>query len=162
MRPRFKSELTHGPAPLHSIVLAGDPEEDSRLILLSALTHAGYRVRLAGTAQELFREALGDGVDLVICPIHLPAPRENCAIHALKRLPELRHIPVIGYSESPAPGDEALACSVGADAFLPDPANLVALFDTVASTLAASRSRKGRARANAAVAYSPESPGGRR
>ena len=49
MRYPFESRLTRGPAPLSTIVVAGDPNEDARLILASGLTYAGYRLRLAGT-----------------------------------------------------------------------------------------------------------------
>jgi CheY-like chemotaxis protein len=138
MRHPFKSRLTHGPAPLNAIVLAGSPDRDARLILLSALTHAGYRVRLANTGGDLLREAMGDGVDLIVSEIRMQSAKGSCAIQALKLDPELQHIPVIAYSESGAVGDEAWAHSVGADAFLRNPANVAALFDTVASMLGAS------------------------
>jgi CheY-like chemotaxis protein len=142
MKDRFESRLTHGPAPLTSIVLAGNAELDARLILLSALTFAGYRVRLAGTSDDLLRESLGDGVDLILCDIHLKCANGDSAIEALKHVRELKHLDVLAYSSSAAPSDAAFAHSVGADAFLRNPADLVALFDTVASMLAAHRAQR--------------------
>ena len=90
MRHPFESRLTRGPAPLSTVVVAGDPDEDARLILASGLTYAGYRVRLAGTGDELLREAraLSSGADRfltnpthlsrlfdIVASIHVPPPR---------------------------------------------------------------------------------------
>jgi two-component system chemotaxis response regulator CheY len=142
MKHRLESRLTHGPAPLTSIVLAGKAELDARLVILSALTFAGYRVRLAGTSDDLLRESLGDGVDLVLSDIHLKCANGDSAIDALKHVRELKHLGVLAYSSSPAPNDEAFARSIGADAFLGNPADLAALFDTVASMLAAHKAQR--------------------
>jgi CheY-like chemotaxis protein len=133
MRHPFESRLTRGPAPLSTIVVAGDPDEDARLILASGLTYAGYRLRLAGTGDELLREARADDVSLVIAEVGLPCAEGPCAIAALKRTPELRHIPVLAYSAPPRAVDKARALSSGADRFLADPTRLSGLFDVVAS-----------------------------
>ena len=138
MRHPFTSRLNHGTAPLNAVVLAGSPDHDARLIILSALTHAGYRVRLANTGDDLLREAMGDGVDLVVSETRMPCAKGACAIQTLKLAPELRHLPVIAYSDSGTLEDEMWASAVGANAFLRNPANVAALFDTVASLLAAS------------------------
>lgn len=143
MNDPFESRLTHGPTPSSSaIVLAGAGSEDARLVLLSALTFAGYRVRLANTSEDLLREALGDGVDLVLIDIHLKSANGRSAVENLKRGRELQHLPVLAYSSSGGPGDEAFAHSVGADAFLRNPADLAALFDTVAPMLAMHRAQR--------------------
>ena len=133
MRHPFESRLTRGPAPLSTVVVAGDPDEDARLILASGLTYAGYRVRLAGTGDELLREARSEDVSLVIAEVGLPCAEGPCAIEALKRAPELRHIPVLAYSAPARAVDEARALSSGADRFLADPTHLSGLFDIVAS-----------------------------
>jgi CheY-like chemotaxis protein len=133
MRHLFESRLTRGPAPLSTIVVAGDPDEDARLILASGLTYAGYRVRLAGTGDELLREAGSEDVSLVIAEVGLPCSEGRCAIAALKRTPELRHIPVLAYSAPARAMDEARALASGADRFLADPTHLTGVFDVVAS-----------------------------
>ncbi len=133
MRHPFESRLTRGPAPLSTIVVAGDPDEDARLILASGLTYAGYRVRLAGTGDELLREARSEDVSLVIAEVGLPCAEGPCTIEALKHAPELRHIPVLAYSAPARAVDEARALSSGADRFLADPTHLSDLFDVVAS-----------------------------
>lgn len=133
MRHPFESRLTGGPAPLSTIVVSGDPDEDARLILASGLTYAGYRLRLAGTGDELLREARGDDVSLVIAEVDLPCAAGPCAIEVLKRTPELRRIPVLAYSTHTRVVSEARALSSGADRFLGDPTHLSAVFDAVAS-----------------------------
>jgi CheY-like chemotaxis protein len=133
MRHPFESRLTRGPAPLSTIVVAGNPDEDARLILASGLTYAGYRLRLAGSGDELLREARADDVSLVIAEVGLPCAEGPCAIEVLKRTPGLRHIPVLAYSAPARAVSEARALSSGADRFLPDPAHLSGVFDIVAA-----------------------------
>ncbi len=133
MRHPFESRLTRGPAPLSTIVVAGNPDEDARLILASGLTYAGYRLRLAGTGDELLREARSEDVSLIIAEVGLPCAEGLCAIEAIKRTPELRHIPVLAYSAPTRPVAEARALASGADRFLGDPAHLSGVFDVVAS-----------------------------
>jgi DNA-binding response OmpR family regulator len=133
MRHPFESRLTRGTAPLSTIVVAGDPDEDARLILAAGLTYAGYRIRLASTGDELLREARADDVSLVIAEVGLPCARGACAIEVLKGMPELWHIPVLAYSARARVVSEARALSSGADRFLGDPAHLSGVFDVVAS-----------------------------
>jgi CheY-like chemotaxis protein len=133
MRHHFESRLTWRPAPLSTIVVAGDPDDDARLILASGLTYAGYRVRLAGSGDELLREARADDVSLVIAEVELPCTGGPCAIEALKRSPELRHIPVLAYSAPARVVSEVRALSSGADRFAGDPAHLSGVFEIVAS-----------------------------
>jgi CheY-like chemotaxis protein len=133
MRHPFESRLTRGPAPLSTIVVAGDPDEDARLILASGLTYAGYRLRLAATGDEVLREARADDVSLVIAEVDLPCADGPCAIEVLKRTPELWHIPVLAYAASTRVVGEARALASGADRFLGDPAHLSGVFDVVAS-----------------------------
>jgi CheY-like chemotaxis protein len=133
MRHPFESRLTRGPAPLSTIVVAGAPDEDARLILASGLTYAGYCLRLAGTGDELLREARADDVSLVIAEINLPCAAGPCAIEALKRTPELCAIPVLAYSTPARVVSESRALASGADRFVGDPAHLSGVFDVVAS-----------------------------
>jgi CheY-like chemotaxis protein len=133
MRQSFESRRTRGPASLNTIVVAGDPDDDARLILASGLTYAGYRLRLAGTGDELLREARADDVGLVIAEVDLPCADGLCAIEVLKRTPELWHLPVLAYCASTRVVGEARALSSGADRFIGDPAHLSDLLDVVAS-----------------------------
>jgi len=133
MRHPPDSRLAGGPASLSTIVVAGDPDDDSRLILASGLTYAGYRVRLAGTGDELLREARADDVSLVIAEIGLECADGPCAIEALKRTPEVESIPVLVYSRPGRVVGEARALASGADRFLGDPAHLREVFEMVAS-----------------------------
>jgi CheY-like chemotaxis protein len=133
MRHPFESRLRRGTAPLSTIVVAGNPDEDARLILASGLTYAGYRLRLASTGDELLREARSEDVSLIIAEVGLPCAEGRCAIEALERTPELRDIPVLAYSSPTRPVAEARALAAGADRFLGDPAHLSGVFDIVAS-----------------------------
>jgi CheY-like chemotaxis protein len=132
LRYPLESRLPRDPAPLSTIVVAGDPVEDARVILASALTYAGYCVRLAGTGDELLLEARAEGVSLVIAEVDLTCADGPCAIEAMKGTPELRHIPVLAYAASTRVISEARALSSGADRFLGDPANLNGVFEVMA------------------------------
>jgi CheY-like chemotaxis protein len=133
VRHLFESRLTRGAAPLSTIVVAGNPDEDARLILAAGLTYAGYCLRLAGTGDELLREARAEDVSLVIAEVGLPCSDGHCAIEVLKRTPELRHIPVLAYAAPARVISAARALASGADGFVGDPAHLSGVFDIVAS-----------------------------
>jgi DNA-binding response OmpR family regulator len=132
MRHPFDTRPTRGRTPLSSIVVAGDPDEDARVILASALTYAGYRLRLAATGDELLREARAKDVTLVIAEVDLTCAEGPCAIEVLKRTPELRHIPVLAYAARTRVVSEARALSSGADRFVGDPTNLSGVFEVIA------------------------------
>jgi CheY-like chemotaxis protein len=132
MRHPFESRLTRGPAPTSTIVVAGDPDEEARLVLASALASAGYCLRLAGTGDELLREARAENVSLVIAEVDLACTDGPCAIEVLKGTPELRHIPVLVYAARARVISEARALSSGADRFVGDPAHLSGVFEVMA------------------------------
>jgi CheY-like chemotaxis protein len=133
MRHPFESRLTRGAAPLSTIVVAGNPDEDARLILAAGLTYAGYRLRLASTGDELVREARSDDVSLIIAEVGMPCAEGTCAIVAIKLSLDLRHIPVLAYSAPARAVSVVRALAAGADRFLEDPAHLSGVFDVVAS-----------------------------
>jgi CheY-like chemotaxis protein len=133
MRHPFESRLTRGAAPLSTIVVAGNPDEDARLILAAGLTYAGYRLRLASTGDELIREARSGYISLVIAEVDMPCAEGRCAIVAMKQSLDLQHIPVLAYSAPARPVSEVRALAAGADRFLEDPAHLSGVFDIVAS-----------------------------
>jgi CheY-like chemotaxis protein len=133
MRHPFESRLTRGAAPLSTIVVAGNPDEDARLILAAGLTYAGYRLRLASTGDELLREARGDDVSLIIAEVGMSCDEGSCAIVAIKQSLDLRHIPVLAYSALARPVTEVRVLAAGADRFLENPAHLSGVFDIVAS-----------------------------
>ena len=132
MRHPFDSRRARGRAPLSSIVVAGHPDEDARVVLASALTYAGYRLRLATTGDELLREARAKDVTLVIAEVDLTCADGPCAIEVLKRTPELRHIPVLAYAARTRVISEARALASGADRFVGDPTILSGVFEMVA------------------------------
>ena len=133
MRHPFESRLTRGAAPLSTIVVAGSPDDDARLILAAGLTYAGYRLRLVGTGDALLVEARADDVSLVIAEIGLPCAEGECTIAVLKRTPELWGIPVLVYATAGSVVSEAQALATGGDRFVGDPTQLGNLFDIVAS-----------------------------
>lgn len=133
MRHPFESRLTRGTAPLSTIVVAGNPDEDARLILAAGLTYAGYRLRLASTGDELLREARGEDVSLIIAEVGMACAEGSCAVVAIKQSIELRQIPVLVYAAPARPVSEVRALAAGADRFLENPAHLSGVFDVVAS-----------------------------
>ena len=132
MRHPLDSRVPREAAPLSTIVIAGDPDEDARLLLACALRYAGYGVRLAGTGDELLREARADDVSLVIAEVDLTCADGPCAIEVLKHTPELRHIPVLAYAARTRVISEARALSSGADRYVGDPAQLSGVFEGIA------------------------------
>ena len=133
MRQSFESRLTRASLRFRTILVAGDPADDGRLILAAGLTYAGYGVRLADTGDDMLREASADGVSLVVAEVDLTCADGPCAIEVLKRTPALRHIPVLAYSAPDRSISEARALSAGADHFVGDPVHLRGVLDVVAT-----------------------------
>jgi CheY-like chemotaxis protein len=127
-----------------AIVIAGDPAEETRSTIGLALEYAGYHVRLVSTGDELLREARTGDVALIIAEVDLACAEGSCTIEALKRAPELHHIPVIAYSDLARVVSEARALSSGADQFLGDPSQLSAMFYIVGSLHASGQKPTGR------------------
>lgn len=141
MRPSFESRLTQGPATLSSVVIAGDPDGDARVVLAAALTSAGYRIRLADTGEALLREAMADDVNLALVDIDLLCSDGRSAVETFTSAHELREIPIVAFGGAPPSLAETRALASGADHFLRNPWELPMLFEVVASMRASAQKR---------------------
>ncbi|HEX8850996.1 MAG TPA: response regulator [Gemmatimonadaceae bacterium] len=118
------------------VILVGDPDWDTRTILIRALEHAGYLARAVDSGDALLDAAGGAGVDLIIAEIYLRCRSGRCTVQCIKRDPVLRFIPVLVYTSRVLPSDEQWAREIGAEGFLMKPARIDALVGTVGELLA--------------------------
>jgi DNA-binding response OmpR family regulator len=106
-------------------VLIGEDDLDQREILGDILTSEGYRVELAGSANE-FAQRLDQGAELAILDLHgISTPEVARALRTAKPRPKLLLV-------SGDPLLEAAARQLGADDFLGKPYDLDLLLARVA------------------------------
>ena len=143
--------MSPGEAPAGArerVILVGDPDWDTRTILIRALEHAGYLAHAVDSGDALLDAAGGAGADLIIAEIYLRCRSGRCTVQCIKRDPVLRSIPVLVYTSRVLPADEQWAHDIGAEGFLMKPARIDTLVATV-SDLLASREESRRTRAPA-------------
>ena len=113
------------------VVLVGDPDWDTRTILLRALEHAGFLAHAVESGDALLDAAAVDGPDLVIAEIYLRCRSGRCTVQCMKRDPVLRVIPVLVYTSRVLAADEQWAREIGAEGFLMKPARIESIVATV-------------------------------
>ncbi|NUO62307.1 MAG: response regulator [Gemmatimonadaceae bacterium] len=118
------------------MVLVGDPDWDTRTILLRALEHAGFLARAVESGDALLDAAAGDAPDLVIAEIYLRCRSGRCTVQCMKRDPVLRVIPVLVYTSRVLASDEQWAHEIGAEGFLMKPAWIEVLVAMVRDLIA--------------------------
>ena len=131
--------MSPGDAPAGArerVVLVGDPDWDTRTILIRALEHAGYVAQAAASGDALLDAASDVGPDLIIAEIYLRCRSGRCTVQCMKRDPVLGVIPVLVYTSRVLPSDEQWAREIGAEGFLMKPARIDSLIATVSDLLA--------------------------
>ena len=128
--------------PPHRLVLVGDPDWDTRTILLRALEHAGFEVHVAETGDALFDAASHDAADLIIAEIYLRCRKGRCAAQCVKSDPLLRRTPLLVYTSRVLPADEQWAREIGADGYLMKPARIETLLRAVRTLIENRRERE--------------------
>lgn len=93
------------------------------------LADEGYEIRTSSTAEAIIDQVIDYMPDLIFMDNWLPDMGGIEATQALKRCPELKHIPVIYFS---ANNDiRVLSERAGADSFLAKPFDIMELVDLV-------------------------------
>ena len=128
--------------PPHRLVLVGDPDWDTRTILLRALEHAGFEVHVAETGDALLDAALRDGADLIIAELYLRCRKGRCTAQCMKSDPLLHRTPLLVYTSRVLPADEQWARDIGADGFLMKPARIETVLRAVRTLLESRRERE--------------------
>lgn len=126
----------------HRVILVGDPDWDTRTILLRALEHAGFEVHTADSGDALL-DAASDGPDLIVAEIYQRCRSGRCSVQCMKHDPLLRRIPILVYTSRVLPSDAQWARDIGAEGYLTKPARIQTLVHAVNMLLAAARENRG-------------------
>ena len=102
-------------------ILVVEDQEDNRQILRDLLGSAGFRMVEAHDGEQALAMARSQRPDLILMDIQLPILDGYEATRAIKRDPELKHIPVIAVTSYALSGDEARAREAGCDAYVAKP-----------------------------------------
>ena len=130
----------------HRVILVGDPDWDTRTILLRALEHAGFEVHTADSGDALLDAAARDGPDLIVAEIYQRCRQGRCSVQCMKHDPLLRRIPILVYTSRVLPSDAQWARDIGAEGYLMKPARIQTLVRAVNTLLAAAGEDAGPAR----------------
>lgn len=103
-------------------ILIAEDNENSRILLESALSMNGYTVQSAENGKAALNMALTDPPDLIISDILMPEMDGYTLCRKIKSDPDLCRIPVIFYTATyTEPADEKLAMDLGAVKFIVKP-----------------------------------------
>jgi two-component system cell cycle response regulator DivK len=108
-------------ATMSKTILVVEDQEDNRQILRDLLASAGFRMIEAWDGKQAFTVARSQQPDLILMDIQLPILDGYEATRAIKRDPELKHIPIIAVTSYALSGDETRAREAGCDAYVAKP-----------------------------------------
>jgi two-component system, cell cycle response regulator DivK len=112
--------MTSG-ATMSKTILVVEDQEDNRQILRDLLASASFRMIEAWDGKQALTVARSQQPDLILMDIQLPILDGYEATRAIKRDPELKHIPIIAVTSYALSGDEARAREAGCDAYVAKP-----------------------------------------
>ena len=113
--------------PQKATILVADDDEDIRLALELLLMAEGYQVIEAGNAKDVMLKASHQQPDLILLDVTMPDMDGYEVCRRLKKVLEVRDIPVIFVSAHTESEDIVLGFSVGAVDYVAKPFNIAEL-----------------------------------
>jgi two-component system cell cycle response regulator DivK len=102
-------------------ILIVEDQEDNRTILRDVLNTVGYHLIEALNGEDGVRLAQSERPDLILMDIQLPQMDGYEATRQIKRIAELKMIPIIAVTSYALSGDEAKARAAGCDGYIAKP-----------------------------------------
>jgi two-component system, cell cycle response regulator DivK len=102
-------------------ILIVEDQEDNRTILRDVLSTVGYHLIEALNGEDGVRLAQSERPDLILMDIQLPQMDGYEATRQIKRIAELKMIPIIAVTSYALSGDEAKARAAGCDGYIAKP-----------------------------------------
>ncbi len=103
-------------------VLVVEEDEDTRIILATALRASAYDCLIAADGAAALELARASDVALIVADLYIPCEAGGYLIERLKSDPSLRHLPVLAYAGYVFPTDRQRARELGCVGFIPKPA----------------------------------------
>jgi len=121
MVPELSADDVASAAKLKPLVMVAEDNEDNRVIAVSVLEYAGFRVIAARTGAEALRLARAEQPALILMDIGMPELDGWSVTEALKADPSTRHILIFALTAHAFTGDREIAFKVGCDGYLSKP-----------------------------------------
>ncbi|NOZ28873.1 MAG: response regulator [Chloroflexi bacterium] len=116
-------------------ILVVDDEPDVQKLLALILTKAGFQVATADNGEEALAQAASVAPDLILLDIMMPGMDGYEVLKRLRSDPVLTHIPVIILSAKGSVQDRVKGLRMGADDYVPKPADPMELVARVEAVL---------------------------
>lgn len=114
------------------LVVEDNPDN---LLTAKAILSDNYTIVEATNGQEGVEQALAHMPDLILMDIHLPVMDGIEAFKAIRKIPELQHVPIIALTASTLTSDREAILAYGFDAFVPKPMDEKSLLKTIKSAI---------------------------
>ena len=113
------------------LVLLVEDNETNQLLLTAVLERDGYRVNVAGSAEEARKLIDGETPDLILMDLQLPGLDGLSFTRALSLDSATASIPVIAVTAHVMLGDEQQALAAGCVGYIPKPIDTRALGESL-------------------------------
>ncbi len=118
-----------------ALVLLVEDDEDSRRIVRTTLTRAGYEMVEAVTGPDGVTAAHTHRPDVILMDIQLPGFDGVAATRRMKADPALQHIPILAVTSYVMSDDESRALEAGCSGLVAKPFSPRVLLDTIGGFL---------------------------
>jgi len=115
----------------NTTILIVEDDPDCSFIIRLWLEHAGYRVIVACDGMQAIAAAKSDPPDLILMDLALPQMDGFDAAKCIREYRPTRGVPIVALTALALPDSGARARSVGVDGYLPKPARLAEILETV-------------------------------
>ena len=116
-------------------ILIVDDVPHNRAMLIAALQPLGFEVFDAKNGAECLEMLDGARPDLIVMDVMMPLMDGREATRRIRRRPEFAGLPIIIFTASASPEDEAMNLEAGASAFIAKPIELDLLLKTIGDLL---------------------------
>jgi CheY-like chemotaxis protein len=126
-----------------SLVLVIEDNEANQLLARSVLEKEGYRVEVAGAAEEALERLAEQSPNLILMDIQLPGQDGLSLTRQLKANPTTASIPVIALTAHAMIGDSERTIAAGCAGYISKPIDTRTLGSQIREILSLSRRRQG-------------------
>ena len=116
-------------------ILVVEDNPSNRLLVVTVLQRAGYRVLTAETGQQAVDLARAQKPALILMDVALPGMDGLAATRILKADEETRDIPVVVLTAHAMRGDEGRARAAGCDGYVTKPIDTRGIAESIAQVL---------------------------
>lgn len=117
-------------------ILLIEDDSASMELMMYLLKSFGYQPIIAFNGEDGFRLAESTAPHLILCDVNLPGISGAAFVRELKRLPELKHVPVVAVTAMAMAGDREGLMRLGFDGYIAKPIDPEQLQAQITSFLA--------------------------